>query len=326
MSKDLTQVILKALREQNSYISGETLAQKFGVSRQGLWKHISKLKDKGYEIAAVPHLGYQLRTIPDKLYPYEIQNNLNTKFIGKNIQYFETIDSTQDVAWELGLGGCAQGTLVVSETQKKGRGRLHRRWLAPRGGIYFSLILRPQSLLINEVPKITLLAGLSCIYGIKKVVDLDLSLKWPNDILLGDKKLGGILCELDAEQDIINFIVLGIGINVNTKDLPQSAASLFLYGKRKFPRVDILKSILEEMEVLYERAQKNEFSSILKEWESFCSLWGSRVRVKILDREVEGEAVGIDERGHLLLRKENGLLETVSAGDVEKLNVNHNSK
>lgn len=317
--KDLGYLILTALREENGYVSGEDLARRLNITRQGLWRHIGKLESSGYQIAAVPHLGYQLLSSPDKLLPYEIQYKLNTKFIGGDIHYYEDIGSTQDAAWQLGLADCAQGTLVVSEQQRKGRGRLKRKWFAPAGGIYFSLILRPKFILLDEVAPITLLAALACIYALKKTVDLNYSLKWPNDILLGGKKIGGILCEIDAEQDKINFIVLGVGINVNSRSLPPPATSLFLAAKKTICRAELIKRILEEIEILYRRAEQEKFSFVLRQWQKFCPLWGRRVKVKILDHEIEGQALGIDEKGHLLLRKEGGIVERVSAGDVTPL-------
>jgi BirA family biotin operon repressor/biotin-[acetyl-CoA-carboxylase] ligase len=140
--------------------------------------------------------------------------------------------------------------------------------------------------------------------------------------LIDEKKVGGILCEVSCEQDKINFVIIGIGINVNNKDLPKEATSIFLSTKKRFRKVEILKSILKEIEELYEEVKKKGFKRILKEWSSFCSLWGNRVKVRFLDKEIEGQAQGIDERGYLILRKDNGLLEKVCAGDVIKINVN----
>ena len=319
--KDLDYIILRCLKDNDGYTSGEELASKLKISRQALWKHIGKLSDKGYEIVATPHLGYKLVFSPDKFYPWEIQHNLNTRFIGKKIQHEEVVGSTQDLAWQLGLEGAPEGTVVFSQTQKKGRGRIQRQWISPRGGIYFSLLLKPHFLPIQEVPQITLLIVLGCLRGIKKATGVECSVKWPNDIYLKGKKLGGILCEINAEMDRIHFVVAGIGINVNSKDLPSQATSLFLNLKKKVSRVEIAKRILEEIEVCYRQAQREGFSDLLGEWSQFCLLWGKRIKVKVFNKRIEGEAAGIDEKGYLLLRKNNGLIEKVSAGDVTKLNV-----
>jgi len=317
--KGLDYIILEELKEREGYTSGEELAGKLKISRQALWKHIGKLTDKGYEIVAAPHLGYKLISSPDKFYPWEIQHNLNTRFIGKEIQHEEVANSTQDLTWQLGLEGAPEGTVVFAQTQKKGRGRIQRQWISPRGGIYFSLLLKPHFLSIQEVPQVTLLIALGCLRGIKKATGVECSVKWPNDIYLKGRKLGGILCEMNAEADRIHFVVAGIGINVNSKDLPLQATSLFLNLKKKLPRVEIAKRILEEIEVCYCQAQREGFSNLLKEWSRFCSLWGRRVKVKVFSKRIEGEAVGIDEKGYLLLRRDNGLVEKVSAGDVTRL-------
>ncbi len=317
--RDADCIILKELKDNDGYTSGEELANKLKISRQALWKHIGKLTDKGYDIVAIPHLGYKLISCPDKFYPWEIQYNLNTHFIGKEIHHQEIIDSTQDFTWQLGLKGAAEGTVVFAETQKKGRGRIQRQWISPRGGIYFSLLLKPYFLSIQEVPQITLLIALGCLRGIKKATGVECSVKWPNDIYLKGKKLGGILCEMNAEADRIHFVVAGLGININSKDLPLQATSLFLNLKKKVSRVEIAKRILEEIEVCYRQAQGEGFSNLLKEWSRFCSLWGKRIKVKVFNKRIEGEAAGIDEKGYLLLRKDNGLVEKVSAGDVTKL-------
>ena len=317
--KDLDYIILEQLKDNQGYTSGEELASKLKISRQALWKHIGKLTDKGYEIVAIPHLGYKLQSCPDKFYPWEVQHNLNTSFIGKKIQHEEVVDSTQNLTWQLGLEGSPEGTVVFAQTQKKGRGRIQRQWISPRGGVYLSLLLKPDFLSIQEVPQITLLIALGCLRGIKKATGVECSVKWPNDIYLKGKKLGGILCEINAEADRIHFLVAGIGINVNSKDLPSQATSLFLNLKKKVSRVDIAKRILEEIEVCYRQAQREGFSNLLKEWGQFCLLWGKRVKVKVFNKRIEGEAAGIDEKGYLLLRKDNGLIEKVSAGDVTRL-------
>lgn len=317
--KDLDFIILEELKNDHGYISGGKLAENLDISRQALSKHINKLIDRGYEILATPGLGYKLISSPDKFYSWEIQHNLNTRFIGKKVYYEKTVDSTQDSVWQLGLEGSSEGTVVFAQTQKKGRGRIKRKWISPKGGIYFSLLLKPYFLLVQEVPQITLLIALGCIRGIKKATGVECSVKWPNDIYLEGKKLGGILCEMSAEADRVNFVVVGIGINVNSKDIPIEATSLLLNSNKKVSRVEIAKRILEEIEICYLQAQHQGFSNLLKEWDKFCFLWGKRIKVQVLDKQIIGEAVGIDEKGYLLLRKDSGLIERITSGDVSRL-------
>ncbi|UCC95531.1 MAG: biotin--[acetyl-CoA-carboxylase] ligase [Candidatus Omnitrophota bacterium] len=320
-NKDSKYLILELLKSQQHYISGEDLAQRLKITRQALWKHIAQLEKHGYEILAVPHRGYQLISIPDKLYPWEIQYKLNTQFIGKEIHHHEVVNSTQDILWELGLENFPEGTIVVSEKQRKGRGRLKRYWISGQGGIYSSLLLKPHFMSLTQVPQIALLVSLGCIYGIKKATNAKCVLKWPNDILLNGKKLGGILCEVNAEADRINFVIVGIGINVNTQKryFPSGATSLVLETARKTQRAELLKKILEETENLYLLLEKKGFSPIRTQWEKLCSLWGSRIKVKVFTKEIEGQAIGIDEAGCLILKKDAGGVETISAGDVVKL-------
>lgn len=321
-AKNLDYLILETLRSDSGYCSGEELAKKLKISRQALWKHISNLTQKGYEITAIPHRGYSLNSTPDKFYPEEVKYKLKTKLIAKQIHYYDSLDSTQDSVWKLGLAGEPEGTVVFAERQTKGKGRLARKWISPSGGIYFSLLLRPEFLLLGEVSQISLVIALAAIKAIKKVTGVSCQVKWPNDIILSGKKLGGVLCEINAETDKVNFIVVGVGININSKDLPPEAISLLLNTRKRFRRVEIAKAILSEIEDCYQRARKDKFSSLLKQWSKFCILWGKRIRVKIFDRIIEGEAQGIDERGYLLLRSNNGLISKLSAGDIIKVIVN----
>ncbi len=188
--------ILSFLRDKSGYVSGDQLSHRLGISRQGLWKHIQELKDLGYDIVAVPHLGYQLKASADRLFPSEINDNLKTKFIGKKIYYFDKVSSTMDKAMELGMKHAQEGALVLTEAQTKGRGRLGRCWSSPKyKGIYMSLILKPK-ILPSLAPILTLMAAVSICQAVKEITDLDAQIKWPNDILLQHKKLVGILTEL----------------------------------------------------------------------------------------------------------------------------------
>ena len=313
-------LVVKALKADSGYLSGEGLAKKLKISRQAFWKHINNLIDKGYDIAAAPHLGYRLISSPDKLYPEEIKSGLNTKFIGKEVYHYQSLDSTQSLVWKLGLEGQEEGFVVFAETQKKGKGRMQRKWISPSGGIYLSLLLRPKFLSLDEVSQISLVISLACVRAIKQATGIECQVKWPNDIVLAEKKIGGILCEINAETDRIHFLVVGIGININSTNLPSEATSLLLNAKLKFSRLDIAKMILREIESCYLKAQSYGFRTLLEEWSRLCFLWGRRLRVKILERTIEGEAQGIDERGYLLLRDNNGLVVKVSAGDIVKVN------
>lgn len=310
--------ILNFLRKSDGYISGEEISRSLKISRAGIWKHIHELRREGYEIIAMPHLGYNLASVPDKLFPSEIQANLHTKVFGKKIFHYEEVASTMDIAFNLALNGEPEGTLIISEGQQKGRGRLGRNWVSPKGkGIYFSLILRPKIPLL-DASRLTILAGVAVSVAIKKITGLNCFIKWPNDILIEEKKVAGILTELNAETDRIKFIILGIGINVNTKKtlLPKEAMSLKEELDKNISRLELACQVLRDIELLYLLLSKKGFNPIRDEWKHLSSTIGRRIKVVTLKDTVEGEAVDIDNDGALLVRNDSGFISKVISGDV----------
>jgi len=242
--------ILDFLRKKQEYVSGEEMSARLEISRQALWKHIQQLKDTGYEIVAVPHLGYKLVSSPDRLFPSEISCGLHTKFIAKKIYYFDSVSSTMDKAESLALQGATEGTVVLAETQTKGRGRLGRQWSSPKyKGIYLSLILKPAAT-PQQAPILTLLAAISVAEAIKEYCGLEVKIKWPNDVLAKDKKIGGILTELNAEMDATRFVVIGIGLNVNNdkQTLMAGATSLKEQMQQEISRVGLLQELFRKLE------------------------------------------------------------------------------
>lgn len=310
--------ILEFLKRKQEHVSGEEISNHLDISRQALWKHIQSLRDSGYEIIAIPHLGYKLVSAPDRLFVSEISHGLNTKFTGKNIYYFDNIASTMDIATQYAIKGAAEGTIVLSETQKKGRGRLGREWISPKyKGIYLSLILRPR-ILPNQAPVLTLLSAVSICEAVKTVTDLDTKIKWPNDIMINNKKVGGILTELNAEMDQVSFTVIGIGLNVNNdkKTLLSCAASLRDEKSETINRVVLLQEILRRIEFNYLLFQSKGPGFIINKWRVYAITLGRRVKVISHRRHIEGEAVEIDNEGALLLRSDTGFTQKVTAGDV----------
>ncbi len=310
--------ILDFLRKSPEYISGEEISNHLKISRQALWKHIQELRDIGYDIVAVPHLGYRLISSPDRFYPYEITHGLNTKFIGIKNYYFDTVSSTMDIASQLAMKGAPEGALVIAEAQTKGRGRLGRNWFSPKyKGIYFSLILRPK-ILPNQTPLLTLMSAVSICEAIKEKAGLTGQIKWPNDILIHHKKLGGILTELNAETDLSRFVVVGIGLNVNNdkKTLPAGATSLREQKKHDIKRLELLQEILRKIEGNYLAFQKDGGQPICDKWREWNISLGRRVRVACQKELIEGEAFDIDADGGLLIRSDSGLTRKVMSGDV----------
>lgn len=310
--------VLDFLKKASGYISGEEISRRLQVSRQALWKHIQELKEAGYDIVAVPHLGYRLDSSPDRLFPAELSHGLNTKILGKKIHYFEKLPSTMDAAWQLGLEGAPEGTIILAESQSRGRGRFGREWLSPKHkGIYFSLILRPK-ITPGSSPILTLLTAVSIVEAIKNSCGIDARIKWPNDILVHGKKLGGILTEINAEMDLVHFVVIGVGLNVNNdkKALLPAATSLKEQKKEELQRCIILQEILRRIEYNYLLLQQRHASLILEKWRSLNVTIGRRVKVAFGNSHMEGEAVDIDSDGALLVRNDSGLSERVTAGDI----------
>ncbi len=310
--------ILTLLRKKQEYVSGEEISQNLGISRQALWKYITQLRESGYDILAAPHLGYQLISCPDRLFPSEINQGLNTKIIGKKIYYFDTISSTMDYAMQLGMKNVSEGTVVLSETQSKGRGRLGRSWISPKyKGIYLSLVLRPK-IAPSDAPLLTLLTAVSLCEAIRDYTNVFAQIKWPNDILCNDKKVSGILTELSAEMDLVHFVVIGFGINVNSekKFLVDSATSLFEESSKKISRIKLLQEVLRKIEQNYFLFQKEGSEIILNKWRELSLTLGKRVKVDYHKGVFEGLALDIDADGGLLVRKDSGLVEKVLAADI----------
>ena len=310
--------ILDYLNKKHDYLSGDQISRHLGISRQGLWKHIQELKDSGYDIAAVPHLGYRLESCPDRLFVFEVARNLNTKFIGKKIHYFDYLASTMDLAMQLGMNGALNGTLVLAESQIKGRGRLGRGWFSPKyKGIYLSLILRPK-ILPAACPVLTLMSAVSICEAVKEITGLDAQIKWPNDVLIHNKKAAGILTEMNAELDKVNFVVIGIGLNVNNdkKSLITQATSLKQEQGQEINRVVLLQELLRRIENNYLLLEEKGSQEIIHKWRNFTLTLGTRVKVYYQNKYIEGQAADIDIDGSLLIRKDSGLMQKVSSGDV----------
>lgn len=317
----MNEKILSLLRNSSTYVSGEDISQHLGISRSAIWKHIQELRQEGYEIVAVPHLGYELVSVPDKLLPDEISSGLNTKIIGKEIYHYDMVSSTMDIAMELGMKGYKEGVIVCAEGQFKGRGRLNRFWSSPKNkGIYFSLILRPK-ISPTESPKLTLLSAVSVCQAIRKITKLECLIKWPNDLIINNKKVGGILTEMNAETDIVKFVIIGIGINVNTPEslLPSQATSVKEQLGNKIIRIELMKEILKQMDHDYILFQKEGFKPIIEKWRKFSTTIGHRVKVRFHNEYIDGEALDIDNDGALLLRRDSGLVDKITAGDIVKI-------
>ncbi len=335
--------ILQALRQDSqAYVSGQQLCEQFGVSRTAVWKAIKQLQEAGYEIEAVRNRGYRLLAVPDILSQSEIASQLHTRWLGKNICYFEEVDSTNTAAKRIAEdsgfantaakriaeeGGSADwhGTVVVAEEQTAGKGRRGRFWSSPRGtGLFFSILLKPQ-IEPGNASMLTLVKGMATVKGIAQVTGLNPQIKWPNDVVLNGKKIVGILTEMSAQVDYVNHIVVGTGINVHQADFPQeiakTATSLKLELQKagrnvQLSRAELLGAVLTYFERYYEiYLQTQDLSALQEEYNSMLVNIGKGVRVLDPLGEYEGTALGIDNRGQLLVDRGKEICE-VSSGEV----------
>jgi len=316
----INEEILYFLKKRNGYISGEEISDELGISRTAIWKHIQELRDLGYDITAVPHLGYSLLACPDRLFPWEVKYSLKNRVIAKTIYYYESVSSTMDRAIELALDGVPEGTLFIAEGQTKGKGRMGRLWVSPKyKGIYFSLIIKPK-ILPQQAPLLTLISAVAICVALKRQLNLQAQIKWPNDILLDNKKVGGILTELSAEMDTVHAIIVGVGINVNNekRTLPHLAGSLKEIIGHEINRLSLLQNILICFEERYLEFQKQGIQQILEDWRHSSLTLGRRVKLSMSRQRAQliGEAIDIDQDGGLLVRKDSGLIERVMAGDI----------
>jgi BirA family transcriptional regulator, biotin operon repressor / biotin---[acetyl-CoA-carboxylase] ligase len=315
--------ILLALRANPDGVSGADLAEQLGVSRAAVWARIEELRRVGYGIEAGPHFGYRLVNVPDALHADDLLARLGkTRVIGRDIRVFEQTTSTNDVIEKLARDGVREGVVVFAEAQTRGRGRLGRRWLSPgRKGLWFSILLRP-ALRPQEATQLTVASATALRRAIASVTPLQPEIKWPNDILVGGKKVAGILTELNAELDRVRHVILGIGVDVNLgaaefpPELRKLATSLKIESGRMISRAELATIILRELDADYARIGGGGFAKVADEWEAHCQTIGRNVTIQIGDRRRRGRAETLDDDGALLLRTEHGRLERVTGGDV----------
>lgn len=317
--------IIEILRKNfYNHVSGERLSEELGVSRTAVWKNINTLKGEGYIIESLPRKGYILRETPDILSEIEIQNGLDTKILGKEILHYDSISSTNDIAKEWALKKEKEGLVIIGEEQLKGRGRRGRNWESPKGtGIWMSILLRPD-ISPKDGPKFTLLSAVAVTKAIKEVTGIEGKIKWPNDIIINNKKVCGILTEMNAEIDFINYVIIGIGINVNgaredfPKEVQHRAISLSQVKGELVSRKEIVRKILENIENYYlEFIQSMDFSDILEEWKGLSCNLGKEVRAIVKGREIIGQAIDINKDGSLILKTKDGEAVEIIYGDVK---------
>ncbi|MDY2594881.1 MAG: biotin--[acetyl-CoA-carboxylase] ligase [Oliverpabstia sp.] len=313
--------ILKILRNTDGYLSGQELCEQLGISRTAVWKYMKQLKEEGYEIQSVQNKGYCLMEVPDVLGESEIKSRMETQWVGQRVYFYEKIDSTNTQAKRLAEEDAPSGTLVVSDCQVKGKGRRGRVWTSPKGeAIYMTILLRPQ-IRPDRASMVTLVMGLSVVQAIRNVLGLETSIKWPNDVVLNRKKLVGILTEMSAQMDYIEYLVIGTGINANmtafSEELKDKATSLRMEMGRPVNRAALIAESMKYFEKNYEIFEKTQdLSGLMEDYQAVLANLNQPVRVLEPGHEYSGIARGINEKGELLVEREDGTVTAVYSGEV----------
>jgi BirA family transcriptional regulator, biotin operon repressor / biotin---[acetyl-CoA-carboxylase] ligase len=302
-------------------VPGPKIASEIGVTRSTVWMWIEKLRAMGVEIKGVPSSGYQLLKLPDILTPSLIRPELGECEIGHRIIHYFRADSTNTLAVRLAAQGAPHGTAVIAEEQTAGRGRFGRSWYSEKStGIYVSIILRPP-LAPAAAPAITLMAGVATQRALSASTGLDFDIRWPNDVLAKGKKVCGILTEMTAELDRLHSVVLGIGVNVNHRDMPAElkplATSLRIEAGKTFSRANVLVALLRELERQYHVLIEEGSAAITRAWAAASSFAvGKRVRVVQNSGGYEATTAGLEPSGALRVRRADGKIFPLVGGEV----------
>lgn len=313
--------ILEILRKKDTYVSGQELSERFGVSRTAVWKAIHQLEEEGYRIEAVPRKGYHMVEIPDVVSKEEILSLLDTKWAGKNLICVESVDSTNNLAKQLAEQGAPEGTLVVADEQTGGKGRRGRSWCTPKGSaIAMTIVLRPD-IRPELASMVTLVMGLSVAKAIESLYPVSVGIKWPNDVVVNGKKICGILTEMSAEMTGIHYLVIGTGINTNVEEFPEElqevATSLIKELGEKVNRAELIAACLKYFEDYYEKyVAAGNLAPLKEDYEALLLNRNNKVRVLEPGHEYTGRSLGINEEGELLVEKEDGTVTAVYAGEV----------
>lgn len=312
---------LKYLRGAGGFISGDYMSGRLGVSRTAVWKYMNQLERYGYLMEKSKGKGYRLIDTPDKLYGWEIDRYRSTNVIGCRVIHRDKIDSTNVFAFKQALAGEPEGTCVVAESQEKGKGRLDRRWSSPPGkNLYLSVILRPH-IHPSAVYPITFLSSLAVSDTIQELTGVKAELKWPNDVLMNGRKVSGTLLEISTEADMVRFVIIGIGLNINMEakemdsEIKLRASSLFMETKKIFERPRVCGILLTNLERYYELFIKDGERAICNIWEERARIRGKYLEITQMGESYRGTAIGIDSDGAIILDM-NGATKKIIAGDV----------
>jgi len=306
-----------------NYISGQALSEKLNISRNAVWKHMKELEKDDYKIEGKPNKGYRIIEYPDKISENTVKWGLNTNWIGNSIIHRETTASTQTLAHQAAQDQAPHGTIVIADEQTKGKGRMNREWhSAKEDGIWMSIVLRPK-IPPHHAPQLTLLTATVLADVLTDNVGVSPSIKWPNDLLLNEKKTAGILTEMQAEQDQIQYIVIGIGMNVNQTaerlpdDIRLKATSIKLETGKTWSVRKLIQQILIKFEATYDHYIQYGFPEIKAKWESYGFKIGELISIKTLKEEWESTFLGIAEDGALLTENKDGKPTKLYSAEID---------
>ncbi|MBU5466610.1 biotin--[acetyl-CoA-carboxylase] ligase [Virgibacillus sp. MSJ-26] len=323
MESTRRQLINLLANSKENYISGQALSEYLNISRNAVWKHMNELKKDGYIIEGIPRKGYRIISFPDKISENTLKWGLRTKWMGNTIVHKTTTSSTQTIAHQLAQENAKHGTIVIADEQKQGKGRMNREWYSAKDkGIWMSLILRP-SISPHLAPQLTLLTATVLADVIYKVTGEKPQIKWPNDILIKGKKVAGILTEMQAEQDQIQYVVIGVGLNILhdkadlPKDLQHKMSSIKLTTKTDIDITKFIQEILSTFESTYSLYLNDGFSEIKLKWESYGFRIGEPVFIKTLKREWRAVFHGIAADGALLVKNSDGMTEKLYSAEID---------
>lgn len=307
---------------ENEYLSGQKLADMAGCSRTAVWKQIEELRKEGFQFQAVRRKGYKIVSVPTAMTADKITLGLQTEIFGRNLYYYDSVESTQKIASKLANEAAEEGTVVIAEEQTAGRGRMNRKWHSPKHtGIWMSILLRPK-IPIPKAPQLTLITAVGVVQAIEEATELFPQIKWPNDIMVNGKKITGILTELQAEADSIHSVIIGIGMNVNTleadfpEEIRRTASSLSIEAGRTIGREELIRTILEKLEKLYFLYLTKGFLPIKLMWESYAISIGKQIIARTITGEISGKAIGITEDGVLLIEDSAGVIHHIYSADI----------
>lgn len=323
MQSTRNKLIQLLANHDDQYISGQMLSEKLNISRSAIWKHMKALEDEGFIIEGKSKLGYRIIKYPDRLNEYALKRGLDTTWLGNTIIFKEQMPSTQTLAHELAQNQAEHGTVIIASEQTAGKGRMNRTWHSPKEkGMWLSMILRP-TIFPYLAPQLTLLTATVLAQVIIEQTPLHPKIKWPNDILIHDKKVAGILTEMKAEQDQIEYVVIGIGLNVNQEpselpdDLKQRATSLYIESGNTYSIKSLIQEVLKAFEREYIAYMDQGFSNVKQKWEQYGYKIGQSIWMTTGQRRWQGTFLGIAEDGALLVRTAEQQDKKIYSAEIE---------